>query len=387
MTALPADNPTFDLACALIRRASVTPADAGCQTLLAERLAPLGFVAETLHAGGVDNLWLRRGTQAPLLVFAGHTDVVPTGPAEAWQSDPFAPTVRDGLLYGRGAADMKSSLAAFVVAIEQVLHAQPDLPGSIALLLTSDEEGPARDGTVRVIERLQSRQETIDYCVVGEPTCVDTLGDTIKNGRRGSLSGRLQVIGIQGHVAYPHLARNPVHQLAPALAELADTRWDDGSADFPATTFQVSNIRGGTGAGNVIPGTVELLFNFRYSTASPADHLRARTEAVLQRHGLEFVLDWDHGAQPFLTPRGPLVDALSASIAAETDVTAAVSTTGGTSDGRFIARWCRQVVEFGPINASIHKIDEHVRVADLAPLARIYAGLIRRLLATAGDAA
>ncbi len=380
-----ATDPTFDLACALLCRPSVTPDDAGCQALLAERLAALGFVAETLHAGGVDNLWLRRGNQSPLLVFAGHTDVVPTGPVDAWHSPPFTPTVRDGMLFGRGAADMKSSLAAFVVAIEQVLTEHPGLPGSIALLLTSDEEGPARDGTVRVIERLQARQETIDYCLVGEPTCVDVLGDTIKNGRRGSLSGRLQVIGIQGHVAYPHLARNPVHQLAPALAELAAMQWDTGSADFPATTFQVSNIRGGTGAGNVIPGSVELLFNFRYSTASPADALRARTEDVLARHGLQYELVWDHGAQPFLTPRGPLVEALSASIAAETGVIAEVSTTGGTSDGRFIARWCRQVVEFGPINASIHKIDEHVRTADLAPLSRIYAGLIRRLLDPAGD--
>ena len=382
-----ADNPTLDLACDLIRRPSVTPADGDCQPLLASRLAPLGFVAEPLQTGGVDNLWLRRGTTGPLLVFAGHTDVVPTGPAEAWQSPPFEPQIREGILYGRGAADMKSSLAAFVTAIEQVLTEHPDLPGSLALLLTSDEEGPARDGTVRVIERLQARQETIDYCLVGEPTCVATLGDTIKNGRRGSLSGRLTVHGIQGHVAYPHLARNPVHELAPALAELAAERWDAGSADFPATTFQVSNIRGGTGAGNVIPGSVELLFNFRYSTASPADSLRHRTEDVLARHGLEYTLDWDHGAQPFLTPRGTLVDALVGSIADVTGVQAEVSTTGGTSDGRFIARWCRQVVEFGPVNASIHKVDEHVRVADLAPLARIYAGLIRRLLASAGTPA
>ncbi len=372
--------PVFALAAELIRRPSTTPADAGCQALIAERLAPLGFTADRIPAGGVENLWLRRGSAGPLLVFAGHTDVVPSGPLAEWTSPPFEPAVRNGLLFGRGAADMKSSLAAFVVAIEQVLARQPGLPGSLALLLTSDEEGSARDGTIRVIERLQSRGETIDWCLVGEPTCVDRLGDTIKNGRRGSLSGRLEVLGVQGHVAYPQLARNPVHQLAPALAELADTRWDEANADFPATTFQVSNIHGGTGAGNVIPGSVELLFNFRYSTESPADSLRQRTDAILARHGLEYRLAWEHGAQPFLTPRGPLVETLRASIAEVTGVVAEVSTTGGTSDGRFIARWCREVVEFGPINASIHKIDEHVKVADLTPLAAVYGGLITRLL-------
>ncbi|MDE3009602.1 MAG: succinyl-diaminopimelate desuccinylase [Pseudomonadota bacterium] len=376
----PAPCPVLALASELIRRASVTPEDAGCQDLLAARLAPLGFRAERVAGGGVDNLWLRRGDAGPLLVFAGHTDVVPSGPPERWRSPPFEATLHDGLLFGRGAADMKSSLAAFVVAIEQVLARHPALPGSLALLLTSDEEGPARDGTVRVVERLQARHETIDWCLVGEPTCVDRLGDTIKNGRRGSLSGRLEVLGVQGHVAYPQLARNPVHQLAPALAELAGARWDDGNADFPATTFQVSNIHGGTGAGNVIPGSVELLFNFRYSTESHADSLRARTEAILQRHGLEYRLDWEHGAQPFLTARGPLVDALRAAIRQATGVEAAVSTTGGTSDGRFIARWCREVVEFGPVNASIHKIDEHVRVDDLPVLAGIYGGLIEQLL-------
>lgn len=378
------NQPTFDLACELIRRPSVTPDDAGCQALISARLQPLGFAAEALDVGGVQNLWLRRGDEAPLLVFAGHTDVVPPGPAGAWTTPPFEPTLRDGLLYGRGAADMKSSLAAFVVGIEQVLQRHPDLPGSIALLLTSDEEGPARDGTVRVIERLQARQETIDYCVVGEPTCVDRLGDMVKNGRRGSLSGRLEVRGVQGHVAYPHLARNPIHELGPALSELAATQWDDGSEDFPATTFQVSNIRGGTGAGNVIPGSVELLFNFRYSTASPADSLRARTDAILASHGLDYALDWEHGAQPFLTPRGALVDALQASIRTVTGLTAEVSTTGGTSDGRFIARWCREVVEFGPVNASIHKIDEHVRHGDLEPLAEIYAELVAQLLVARG---
>jgi len=364
----------------LLRRPSVTPEDCGCQDLIAERLKPLGFIAETIEEGGVKNLWLRRGDEAPLLVFAGHTDVVPTGPESAWHSPPFQPTITDGLLFGRGSADMKSSLAAFVVAIEETLHEQPDLQGSIALLLTSDEEGPARDGTVRVVEKLQARHETMDYCLVGEPTCVSQLGDTIKNGRRGSLSGRLTVKGIQGHVAYPHLARNPIHDIAPALTELASTQWGEANQDFPATTFQVSNIHGGTGAGNVIPGTVELLFNFRYSTSSPAEHLQTRTTEILRRHGVEFELDWDHGAQPFLTARGELVDALRESIRTVTGLKAEVSTTGGTSDGRFISRWCREVVEFGPINASIHQINEHVRVEDLAPLTEIYAGLIERLL-------
>ncbi len=364
----------------LLRRPSVTPEDCGCQDLIAERLKPLGFIAETIEAAGVKNLWLRRGNQAPLLVFAGHTDVVPTGPESAWLSPPFEPTIKDGLLFGRGSADMKSSLAAFVVAIEETLHEQPHLPGSIALLLTSDEEGPARDGTVRVVEKLQARHETMDYCLVGEPTCVSRLGDTIKNGRRGSLSGRLTVRGIQGHVAYPHLARNPIHDMAPALTELACTQWGEANQDFPATTFQVSNIHGGTGAGNVIPGTVELLFNFRYSTSSPAEQLQTRATEILKRHGLEFDLDWDHGAQPFLTARGELVDALRDSIRTVTGLKAEVSTTGGTSDGRFISRWCREVVEFGPINASIHQINEHVRVEDLAPLTEIYAGLIERLL-------
>lgn len=373
-------HPTVELAMELIRRPSVTPEDGGCQDYIALRLAPLGFVAETVEVGNVKNLWLRRGVDGPLLVFAGHTDVVPTGPETAWHSPPFEPTIKEGLLYGRGSADMKSSLAAFVVAIEEALHEQPDLPGSIALLLTSDEEGPAHDGTVRVIEKLQARHETMDYCVVGEPTCVGHLGDTIKNGRRGSLSGRLTVKGIQGHVAYPHLARNPIHDIAPALTELASTKWDEASAHFPATTFQVSNIRGGTGAGNVIPGTVELLFNFRYSTSSPAEQLQARTAEILKRHGVEFDLDWDHGAHPFLTAQGDLVDALRDSIRAVTGIKAEVSTTGGTSDGRFISRWCREVVEFGPINASIHQINEHVRVQDLAPLTEIYAGLIERLL-------
>ena len=378
--AVPGDSPTLDLARRLLALPSVTPDDGGCQALLAQRLRARGFTAEHFDRKGVANVWLRHGTGHPVFAFAGHTDVVPTGALQAWRSPPFEPQVRDGRLYARGAADMKSSIAAFVVAAEEFVARHPAHGGSIALLLTSDEEGPAVDGTVAVVEALAARGQAIDYCIVGEPTCVERLGDTIKNGRRGSLTGKLEVLGIQGHVAYPQLARNPVHQLAPALAELAATEWDQGNGDFPATTFQVSNIHGGTGAGNVIPGAVELLFNFRYSTASPADTLRARTDAILQRHGLSFRLEWEHGAQPFLTPRGPLVEALRASIAAVTGVAAEVSTTGGTSDGRFIARWSREVVEFGPVNASIHKLDEHVRVADLPALAAVYAGLIERLL-------
>ena len=373
-------NATLDLTQQLIRRRSVTPEDDGCQALVAQRLAPLGFRAQTIVSNGVTNLWLRRGTAAPVFVFAGHTDVVPTGPLEQWHSDPFEPTVRDGLLYGRGAADMKSSVAAFVVAAEEFVRARPDYPGSIALLLTSDEEGPATDGTVRVVEALRARGESIDWCVVGEPTSVETLGDTIKNGRRGSLSGRLVVRGIQGHVAYPHLARNPVHELAPALAELAAEQWDAGDAYFPATTFQVSNIRAGTGATNVIPGTCEVDFNLRFAPVSAADTLMQRIEAILRRHGLEHELQWTVGAQPFSTPPGALSAALGAAIRSVTGRTTQLSTTGGTSDGRFIATVCGQVVEFGPLNASIHKIDEHVAVADLEPLKDIYRQTLQRLL-------
>jgi succinyl-diaminopimelate desuccinylase len=315
-----------------------------------------------------------------VLVFAGHTDVVPAGPLGEWRSDPFTPTVRDGLLYGRGASDMKSSVAAFVVAAEEFVLAQPRHRGSIALLLTSDEEGPATDGTVKVVDALRARNEPIDYCIVGEPTSVDALGDTIKNGRRGSLSGRLAVRGVQGHVAYPHLARNPVHQLAPALAELAAQRWDDGDASFPATTFQVSNVRAGTGATNVIPGSCEVDFNLRFAPVSTAASLMQRIEAILQRHGLEYDLEWTVGAQPFSTAPGPLSAALAAAIREVTGRETQLSTTGGTSDGRFIATICGQVVEFGPPNASVHKIDEHIAVADLEPLKNIYRGTIERLL-------
>jgi succinyl-diaminopimelate desuccinylase len=373
-------NPTLELARQLISRRSVTPEDDGCQALVVERLAPLGFRAETIASNGVTNLWLRRGASAPVFVFAGHTDVVPAGPLEQWQSDPFTPTVRDGVLYGRGASDMKSSVAAFVIAAEEFVQGHPNHRGSIALLLTSDEEGPATDGTVRVVEALRQRSEPIDYCIVGEPTSVDALGDTIKNGRRGSLSGRLTIRGIQGHVAYPHLARNPVHQLAPALVELAAERWDDGDAFFPATTFQVSNVRAGTGATNVIPGTCEVDFNLRFAPASTAERLMQRIEAILRRHSLEYDLDWTVGAQPFSTPPGALSEAVSAAIRAVTGRTTQLSTTGGTSDGRFIATLCGQVIEFGPPNASIHKIDEQIAVADLEPLKDIYRGTLERLL-------
>jgi succinyl-diaminopimelate desuccinylase len=375
-----ASSATFDLACALIARSSVTPEDAGCQPLLAQRLQASGFAAESIDRGNTRNLWLRRGGAAPLFVFAGHTDVVPPGPLDHWRSDPFQPTVRDGLLFGRGAADMKSSIAAFTVAAEEFVARHPTHPGSIALLLTSDEEGPATDGTVAVVERLAARGEHIDFALIGEPTSVERLGDTIKNGRRGSLSGRLRVRGIQGHVAYPHLARNPVHQLAPALAELAATRWDEGDGHFPPTTFQVSNLQAGTGASNVIPGDCRMDFNLRFAPVSSAAALRARIEAILRHHGLEFELAWTLGAQPFLTPAGVLVDALSDAIGQATGTRPEVSTTGGTSDGRFIATVCRQVVEFGPPNATIHKIDECIRVDDLEPLKSVYHGTLERLL-------
>lgn len=373
-------NTTLALARTLIARPSVTPEDAGCQALIAERLAPLGFLAETLTRGETTNLWLRRGTAAPVLAFAGHTDVVPTGPLEAWSSPPFSPTERDGRLYGRGASDMKSSIAAFVVAAEEFVRAHPDHRGSIALLITSDEEGPATDGTTLVVETLRARDERLDYCIVGEPTSVDRLGDTIKNGRRGSLSGRLTVRGVQGHVAYPHLARNPVHEVAPALAELAVEAWDGGDEYFPPTTFQVSNIHAGTGAANVIPGTCVIDFNLRFAPASSAASLRERIEALLARHGLDFAIEWTLGAQPFLTPAGALSDALGRAIHEVTGARATLSTTGGTSDGRFIATWCPQVVEFGPPNASIHKIDENILVADLEPLRAVYRRTLELLL-------
>jgi succinyl-diaminopimelate desuccinylase len=371
---------TLELARELISRNSVTPEDSGCQELIAARLAAIGFRLEPVRCGEVSNLWARRGSGAPLVCFAGHTDVVPTGPLAQWRSDPFIPTERDGMLYGRGAADMKTSLAAFVTAIEGFVAERPDHRGSIALLLTSDEEGPAVDGTARVVDRLRDRGETIDYCIVGEPTSVSRLGDTVKNGRRGSLSGRLRVKGLQGHVAYPHLARNPVHLAAAALAELAATEWDRGNEYFPPTTWQISNIHAGTGATNVIPGEMEVLFNFRFATASAPDSLEQRVHAVLDRHGLEYELEWTLGAKPFLTPRGALVSMLADAIGEVTGIATEVSTTGGTSDGRFLAEISREVVEFGPVNESIHKLDEHVDVASIEPLRRIYLGVLRRLL-------
>jgi len=377
-----ADRGTSPLALtrALIERRSLTPDDAGCQALIASRLAPLGFRAETLSSNGVTNLWLRRGTGRPLVCFAGHTDVVPTGPLAEWRSEPFVPTERDGWLYGRGAADMKGSLAAFVTAIEAFVAAHPSADGSIAMLVTSDEEGPSIDGTAKVVERLAAAGETIDYCIVGEPTSGDRLGDTIKNGRRGTLSGTLTVKGVQGHVAYPQLAKNPIHLAAPALAELAATRWDEGDAYFPPTTWQCSNIHAGTGATNVIPGTLEVMFNFRFCPVSTRESLAQRFEAVLARHGLDYDLAWTGSGKPFLTARGELVAVVSDAVREVVGIVPELSCTGGTSDGRFIADICREVVELGPVNASIHKLNECVKIADLASLSAIYQGILERLL-------
>jgi succinyl-diaminopimelate desuccinylase len=373
-------TPTLELAQALISRRSVTPDDGGCQALIADRLSAAGFRCEPMRFGEVSNLWARRGSAQPLLCFAGHTDVVPTGPLSEWQSDPFVPTMRDGKLYGRGAADMKSSIAAFVTATEYFLKERPNHSGSIALLLTSDEEGPALDGTVKVVEVLKKRGETMDYCIVGEPTSVDALGDTLKNGRRGSLSGRLTVRGVQGHVAYPHLARNPVHQLAPALAELAKTQWDQGNESFPPTTWQVSNIHAGTGVGNVIPGSVEVDFNFRFSTESTDASLTQRVEAILKKHALEYSLSWVLGAKPFLSAKGRLAQTVTEICRRHTGHRAELSTTGGTSDARFIIEIAPEVLEIGPVNASIHKLNEHIEVAALEQLSKIYLDVLRALL-------
>ncbi len=372
---------TLELAKALIARRSLTPDDAGCQDILIERLEKLGFTIERMRFGNVDNFWARRGTTAPVVCFAGHTDVVPSGPIEQWDSEPFTPTIRDGYLFGRGAADMKTSLAAFITAIEEFLAAHPDHAGSIALLITSDEEGVAVDGTVKVVETLKARNELIDHCIVGEPTCVNQLGDMVKNGRRGSLSGKLTVKGVQGHIAYPHLAKNPIHMAAPAIAELAATQWDNGNEYFPPTSWQISNIKGGTGATNVIPGTVDILFNFRFSTASTVDGLKQQVHAVLDKHGLEYDLMWELSGRPFLTPRGSLVAALASAIKEITGIETALSTTGGTSDGRFIADICPQVCELGPPNATIHKINECVAVSEIEPLKDIYRTTLRNLLA------
>jgi len=382
---------TLDLAQQLLACPSETPLDAGCQALIGQRLAAMGFVIETLRCGPTDaivtNLWAKRlpaltlkGDDAPkLIVFAGHTDVVPSGPLTAWDSPPFTPTVRDGKLYARGASDMKTSLAAFVVATEEFIAANPDTPLAIAFLLTSDEEDKGIDGTVRVVDVLRERGERLDYCIVGEPTSVQRTGDMMKNGRRGSLSGKLTVKGVQGHIAYPHLADNPIHRLAPVLAELVATEWDAGNAFFPPTTWQVSNIHGGTGAGNVIPGTVVVDFNFRFSTESTPEGLQTRLNDVLLKHGLAFDLDWTLSGLPFLTPPGTLVDAVVAAVQAETGLNPELSTTGGTSDGRFIASICPQVIEFGPPNASIHKVNEHIALADIEPLTNIYRRVLENL--------
>lgn len=375
-----AGDATRALAGQLIARRSVTPEDAGCLEIIASRLTAIGFACEFINRGGVTNLWARRGEQRPLVCFAGHTDVVPSGPLEQWDSDPFVPVERDGLLYGRGAADMKSSLAAFVTASEAFVADHPRHHGSLAFLLTSDEEGDAIDGTVVVIDTLRRRGESIDYCVVGEPTAVDTLGDMVKNGRRGSLSGKLTIDGIQGHIAYPHLARNPIHLAAPAIAELATTIWDEGNEFFPPTTWQVSNIHAGTGAGNVIPGSVVIDFNFRFGTASRPQDLQERLCTLLARHGLDYHIDWTLAARPFLTGRGALIDAALRAIRAETGCEPELSTSGGTSDGRFIAEICPQVLEIGPVNASIHKVNECVEVAALPRLAAIYRRILEELL-------
>ncbi|KAF1021001.1 MAG: Succinyl-diaminopimelate desuccinylase [Paracidovorax wautersii] len=380
---------TLTLAQDLIARPSVTPDDQGCQALLAKRLARLGFECESIVSGPDDfrvtNLWARRagslGAQAKTLAFAGHTDVVPTGPVEQWGSHPFKPTVRDGRLYGRGASDMKTSIAAFVVAIEELLAAGHAPQHNIALLITSDEEGPAHDGTVVVCNALKARGEPLEWCVVGEPTATTRTGDTIKNGRRGTMSGRLTVKGVQGHIAYPHLARNPIHLLAPALTELVATEWDRGNEFFPPTSWQVSNIHGGTGASNIIPGDVVVDFNFRFCTESTPEALQRRVHETLNRHELDFDLKWTLGGLPFLTSRGPLVDALEAAITEETGIATELSTSGGTSDGRFIAQICPQVVEFGPPNASIHKIDENIALADIEPLKNVYRRLLEKLVA------
>jgi len=376
----PSSTSTLDFARALISRRSITPEDGGCQKILAERLGHIGFRCENVSCGSVTNLWARRGSSAPLVAFAGHTDVVPTGPLAQWTSDPFIPELRDGWLYGRGAADMKTSIAAFVVAVEEFVEARPRHGGSIGLLITSDEEGPATDGTVKVVEFLRDRGEILDYCIVGEPSSEKILGDTIKNGRRGSLSGVLIVNGVQGHIAYPQLAKNPIHLVVPALTELAVTEWDHGDEYFPPTSWQVSNIHGGTGVSNVIPGHVEVHFNFRFAPASSEADLKNRVHAVLDAHRLDYSIAWTLGGKPFLTPRGRLVGVMQAAIRDVTGVNAEISTAGGTSDGRFITDICKEIVEFGPLNASIHKIDERIEIASVEPLKNVFRGVLERLL-------
>lgn len=373
---------TLALAQDLISRQSNTPEDAGCQELMISRLEPLGFTIERMRFGDVDNFYARRGSCGPLLVFAGHTDVVPTGPVDKWHTPPFEPTIKDGMLYGRGAADMKTSCAAFITAIEDFIELHPDHPGSIGLLITSDEEGIAINGTVKVVQALQARNELFDYCIVGEPTSNKVVGDMIKNGRRGSLSGKLTVKGVQGHIAYPHLVKNPIHMVAPAIKDMVETVWDTGNEYFPPTSWQISNMNGGTGATNVVPGEVEILFNFRFSTASTEANLKERVHAILDRHALDYELVWEY-SPPYITPRGNLVEAITAAIEQSYGVTPELSTTGGTSDGRFIADICKQVIEFGPLNATIHKLNECVGVADIEPLKDTYRITLEKLLLNA----
>lgn len=370
---------TLELAKDLISRQSNTPLDAGCQELMIRRLEPLGFKIERMRFDDVDNFYARKGTSGPLLVFAGHTDVVPTGPVDQWHTPPFEPTIKDGMLYGRGAADMKTSCAAFITAIEDFVAKHPNHPGSIGLLITSDEEGIAINGTVKVVEALKARNEHFDYCIVGEPTSNKVVGDMIKNGRRGSLSGKLIVKGVQGHIAYPHLVKNPIHMVAPAIKDMVDTIWDEGNEYFPPTSWQISNMNGGTGATNVVPGEVTILFNFRFSTASTEQNLKERVYAILDKHALEYDLEWEY-SPPYITPKGNLVAAISEAIQESYGVNPELSTTGGTSDGRFIANICKQVIEFGPLNATIHKLNECVAVADIEPLKDTYRITLEKLL-------
>ena len=384
MTNSTSHSKTLSLAIDLLTRRSNTPEDAGCQELMISRLEPLGFKIERMRFGNVDNLYARRGNTAPLLVFAGHTDVVPTGPLDKWHTPPFEPTIKDGMLYARGAADMKTSLAAFITSIEEFIKAHPNHAGSIGLLITSDEEGVAVDGTVKVVEVLKARGEHIDYCIVGEPTSNKLVGDMIKNGRRGSLSGKLLVKGVQGHIAYPHLVKNPIHLVAPAIKDMVETVWDTGNEYFPPTSWQISNMNGGTGATNVVPGEVEILFNFRYcalvnNAGSTETSLKQRVHQILDGHQLDYDLEWEHSPS-YITPRGNLVDAISGAIAQAYGVTPELSTTGGTSDGRFIADICQQVIEFGPLNATIHKLNECVAVADIEPLKETYKLTMETLL-------
>ena len=384
MTNLTTHSKTLSLAIDLLTRRSNTPEDAGCQELMISRLEPLGFKIERMRFGNVDNLYARRGTSGPLLVFAGHTDVVPTGPLDKWHTPPFEPTIKDGMLYARGAADMKTSLAAFITSIEEFIAENPNHAGSIGLLITSDEEGVAVDGTVKVVEALKARGELIDYCIVGEPTSNKVVGDMIKNGRRGSLSGKLTVKGIQGHIAYPHLVKNPIHLVAPAIKDMVETVWDNGNEYFPPTSWQISNMNGGTGATNVVPGEVEVLFNFRFcpelnNQGSTEANLKSRIHAILDGHQLNYDLEWEY-SPPYITPRGNLVEAITEAIEQAYGVTPELSTTGGTSDGRFIADICKQVIEFGPLNATIHKLNECVGVADIQPLKETYKLTLQKLL-------